>query len=329
MIDRRGFVASLAALGATAARGQAPRAPRRLGFLAMRATHGPLDDALVAGLRERGYVVGRDVTIDYRFADNDVARVRAMAAELAQLRPDVIIGASSFAIRAAMEAAPATPIVIAAAGDPVGTGLVRDLRRPGGNVTGLTLQSNDLAPKRLELLREIVPQAVRFAHLGMSEPDQVPERKAAAMMHAELERAAKRFRANVVTRSIATPAEVAGAFAAFRDAGVQAAIVQATPLSIEHRDAFIEAAARARMPTMYELRAFAEYGGLVAYGPDLHDMYRRVAGYVDRILRGAKPGELAIEQPAKFELVVNRKAAEALGVALPASLVLRADEVIR
>ena len=329
MIGRRAFVASLSALAATAARGQAPRAPRRLAFLAMRAKHGPLDDALVAGLRDLGYGVGRDVTIDYRFADNDVARVRAMAVELAQLRPEVIVGVSTFAIRAAMEAAPATPIVIVAAADPIGSGLVRDLRRPGGNVTGLTLQSNELAPKRLELLREIVPRATRFAHLGMSEPGQAPERQVAAMMHAELEQAASRLRASVVTRSIGARAEVVGAFAAFREAGVQATIVQATPLSIEHRDAFIETAARARMPTMYELRAFAEDGGLVAYGPDLYDMYRRAAGYVDRILRGARPGELAIEQPAKFELVVNRKAAEALGVALPASLLLRANEVIR
>ena len=329
MTARRTFLAWLAALGAHAAGAQAPRLPRRLAFLAMRAKHGAPDDAFVAGLREHGYVVGRDVVIEYRFANNDHERLRAMAAELAQLRCEVIIGASVFAIRAAMQAAPSTPIVIAAAADPVGSGLVRDLRRPGGNVTGLTLQSNDLAAKRLQLLREIVPGAVRFALLGMSEPDQIPERKVVALMHAELEGAARSYRASVVAQTIASPDQVGAAFAAFRDERAQAAIVQVTPLSLEHRAHIIGEAARARMPAMYELRAFAEDGGLVAYGPDLLDMYRRAAGFVDRILRGAKPGELAIEQPGKFELVVNRRTAETLGVALPASLLLRADEVIR
>jgi putative ABC transport system substrate-binding protein len=329
MTARRHFLVTLGALAAGPALAQAPRAPRRIGFLTMRAKHGPPDDALIAGLRDLGYVVGRDVTIDYRFANNDPVRMRAMAAELAQLRCDVIVGATVYAIRAAMQAAPSTPIVIAAAGDPVGSGLVADLRRPGGNVTGLTLQSTLLAAKRLELMREIVPGATRFAMLGMSEPDQVPDRRVAALMHAELERAAQRFRASVVARSIAAPAEVSATFAAYRDERVQALIVQVTPLSIEHRAAIIEAAARARMPAMYELRMFVDDGGLVAYGPDLQDMYRRAAGYVDRILRGAKPGELAIEQPSKFELALNERTATSLGLKLPASLLVRADEVIR
>jgi putative ABC transport system substrate-binding protein len=326
---RRRFLASLAALAAGGARAQAPRAPRRLGFLTMRAKHGPPDDALVAGLRELGYAVGRDVTIEYRFANNDPARLRAMAAELAQLDCEVVVGATVFAIRAAMQAMPSTPIVIAAAGDPVGSGLVAGLRRPGGNVTGLTLQSTVLAPKQLELIREIVPGATRFGMLGMSEPDQVPDRRVAALKHVELESAAKRFRGSVVARSIAAPAEVDAVFGAFREARTQAVIVQVTPLSIEQRAAIVAAAAHARMPAVYELRAFADAGGLVAYGPDLNDMYRRAAGYVDRILRGARPGDLAIEQPSKFELVVNERTARELGLAVPPSLLVRADEVLR
>jgi putative ABC transport system substrate-binding protein len=274
--------------------------------------------------------VGRDVVIEYRFANNDPERIRAMAAELAALRCELIVVASVFAVRAAMQAAPATPIVIAATGDPVGMGLVPALRRPGGNVTGLTLQSSDLGAKRLQLLREIVPGAARFALLGMSEPDQAdPDRKGAELMREDLAATARRIGGSVSARTIARPGEIDAAFDAFRAGGAQAVVVQATPLSLTHVAPIVAAAARTRLPAMYELRSFAEAGGLVAYGPDLVDMYRRAAGYVDRILRGAKPGDLAIEQPAKFDLVVNLRTAAALGVDIPPAVLLRADDVIR
>jgi len=282
-------------------------------------------------MRELGYVVGHNLVIEYRWASNQMESLQFLADELARLNVDVIVTATTPAIRAAMRATSTIPIVMAATADPVGTRLVASLGRPGGNVTGMTLVSTDLARKRLQLLREIVPGAERIAVLTLRDPDRQldPARLAGNLMVAESQVAARQIGASVISRAVANADELSDAFAQFHRERAQALIVQVNPLTLQNRPKVVELAARQRLPAMFEVRSFVDEGGLVSYGPDLTEMYRRAATYVDRIFRGAKPGELAIEQPAKFEMVINLKTAKTLELAIPQSLLLRADEVIQ
>ncbi len=310
---------------------QAPGKVYRIGYLNLRAGPGALDEAFTRGMREHGYAVGRNLVIEYRWAASDMQRLQPLADELVRLNVDVIVTATTPAIRALMRATSTIPIVVQATSDPVGTGLVASLGRPGGNVTGMTLQSTDLARKRLQLMRELVPGATRVAVLTLRDPDTQldPARTAGNLMLAESEAAAHQMGVGLVARAIAIADDLPDAFAQFQRDKAQAVIVQVNPLTLQHRPAIVALAARGRLPAMYEVRSFIDDGGLVSYGPDLAEMYRRAASYVDRIFRGAKAGELAIEQPSKFEMVINLKTAKALGLSIPQSVLLRADEVIQ
>jgi ABC-type uncharacterized transport system substrate-binding protein len=311
---------------------QAPRKVYRVGFFSLRAGPSAVDEAFVRGMRELGYVVGRNLVVEYRWASNDMARLQPLADELVRLNVDVIVTAATPAVRAAMRATNTIPIVMAAVADPVGSGLVASLGRPGGNVTGMTIQSTDLAQKRLQLIREIVPGATRIALLALRVSDTQPDtarETGTPLLVAETQAAAQRMGVGLVARSIAQADELSDAFAQYRREQARALIVQVSPLTYEHRARIIDLAARQRLPAIYEARNFVDDGGLVSYGPDLQESYRRAAAYVDRIFRGAKPGELAIEQPGKFEIVINMKTAKALELTIPQSVLLRANEVIQ
>jgi putative ABC transport system substrate-binding protein len=240
---------------------------------------------------------------------------------------DVIVTATTAGTRAAMRATTKIPIVMAASADPVAAGLVASLNRPGGNVTGLSLQTTDIARKRLQLLREIVPGAATIALLA--ERVTAPTQGTTGILVAETQAAARQAAVGLVVREIARPDELADAFAQFRREQARALVVQVSPLLIEHRAAIVEMAARERLPAMYEARNFVDDGGLVSYGPDLRDAYRRAAAFVDRILKGTRPGDLPVEQPNRLALLINLKTAKSLGLAIPPSLLSRADEVIQ
>ena len=326
MIARRRWLrlAALLAIGAPATRAQGR--VFRIGYLMPRSGPGAIDDAFVGRMAELGYVAGRNLAIDYRWAAFDAARLQAMADELARARVDVIVTATTAGTRAAMRATKTLPIVMAATADPVAAGLVSSLARPGGNVTGVSLQTTDVAWKRLQLTREMVPGAARIALLAEKVRDGA--HGTTALLAAETGAAASRMGVALVVRQVSTADELDAAFAGFRREDVQALIVQVSPLMLEHRHKIAELAARAQLPAVYEARNFVDAGGLASYGPDLRDSYRRAAGYVDRILRGAKPQELPVEQPEKPELVINRAAANALKLRIAPELMLRADVVV-
>lgn len=309
---------------------QTPDKVWRIGYLNPRAGPSALDAAFLRGMAELGYVVGRNLVVEYRWADNRMERLQALTEELVRLEVDVIVTATTPAIRAAMRATNTIPIVMLATADPVGTGLVASLARPGGNVTGMTLQSTDLARKRLQLLREIVPGATRVGVLTLRDPDAGPggSTLAANLLLAELKGAAQQLGMTLIARAVSDAGGLPAAFDQLQGDRAQALFVQVNPLSLQHAARFIELAARARLPAMYEVRSFVDQGGLVSYGPDLTEMYHRGASYVDRIFRRAKPGELAIEQPRGFEMVIHLATARALGLAIPDAVRLRASELI-
>lgn len=327
-LPRRRFLCGAVLLvGSPRAVGQARARTYRIGYLSTRATHGPLEEAFLGGMRDLGYVVGRNLAIDYRWAGNDLNRLQSLADELARLDVDAIVTATTAGTRAAMRATRDIPIVMAATADPVGAGLIASLGRPGGNVTGVSLQTTDVAGKRVQLAREIVPDAARIALLV--ERVSGPAQGTTGRLVAETSMAARQVGAELVIREIATIDDLADAFAQFRRAQAQVLVVQVSPLMVEHRSKVVELAAHERLPAIYEARNFVEAGGFVSYGPDLAQTYRRAASYVDRIFKGAKPQDLPVEQPDKLALVVNLKSAKALGLTVPQSLLLRADEVIR
>jgi len=273
-------------------------------------------------LRDLGYVEGRNIVIEERLADGKAERLRSLAVELVRLKVDVIITNSTPAIRAAKEATSTIPIVMTGSADPVGTGLVANLARPGGNITGLSIMAPDLDGKRLELLSETVPNASRTAMLleaanrGMArrfEATQVAARALGVSLHpVEVER----------------PFDFETAFTKITKAAAGGLLVP--NLFNPYSGQLVDLAAKHRIPTLYDSKHFVEAGGLMAYGPSTTDQYRRAAAYVDKILKGAKPGDLPIEQPTKFELVVvNLKTARVLGLTIPQSVLIRADHVIR
>jgi putative ABC transport system substrate-binding protein len=274
------------------------------------------------GLRDLGYVEGQTIIIDYLTADSQAERYAALAAECVRLGADVIATSTTPATQAAKNATQAVPIVMIGLGDPVGTGLVDSLARPRANVTGLSQMAPSLAVKRLELLRELVPQISRVLVLAhLSDPLAAPEMKA-------LEEAAQSLGIKLQVRDIRTSGDLPVAF----DSGVKERVegVMATTVSIfaVNRTRLVELAARHRLPGVYPHRATAEAGGLLAYQPVISVLHRRAATYVDRLLKGAKPADLPIEQPTTFELIINLKTAKALGLAVPPTLLARADEVI-
>ena len=325
MNRRDAIVALLAtASGATKVRAQARDGLRRIGFVSLRSSANEYDAAFRDSLRTLGYVEGQTIRIDYRWAAGSEQRADALVAELLAAKSEVIVAATTPAVRAAMRATKEVPIVIAAAADPVGSGLVSSLARPGGNVTGLSLVSPDTAAKRLQLLRDLIPAVQRIAVLIM---DTGVQGESDALID-QLQPAAKQLRLQLAISAIRSGAEIPDAFAAFGRERAQALFVAATPISIDQRVRIAEMAASQRLPAMYESEGFVDAGGLLSYGPSLADMYRRAAIYVDKILKGAKPADLPIELPVKYDLVVNLKTAKALGLRFPQSMVVRADRVI-
>jgi putative ABC transport system substrate-binding protein len=277
--------------------------------------------AFVERLRELGWIEGRNVAIEYRWMEGRNERVAEIAAEFVQLRVDVIVVQGTAAVVGAKQATSVIPIVFALAGDPVGSGLVASLARPGGNVTGLSGQQADIAAKRLELLREVVPSLHRLAIVAnVGNPYAILEL-------GEIQGAARALGLEAATFEIRRAEDVAPAFRALKGRA-DALYVINDPLVNTNRVRIILSALGARLPTMHGSREHVEAGGLMSFGPNYPDLFRRTADYVNKILRGAKPGDIPVEQPTKFDLVVNVLTAAALGITLPPTLLARADEVI-
>ena len=298
----------------------------RIGVLASSATAGPhMLEAFRAGLRELGYVEGRNVVVEFRHAEGKLERLPALAAELVALQVDVIVVAGPIQARAAKEATSTIPIVFATAGDPLGSGLVTSLARPGGNLTGLSSITPELVGKRLDLLKQALPGVSRVGVLWV--PGGIGERTQRSMMQ-EAEVAARRLGVRLHVVEAQAPADVERAFSNMIKARVGALTVLPHVMFLIERKRLVALAAQSRLPTVYPLRDFVDAGGLMAYGADDADLFRRAATYVDKILKGAKPNDLPIEQASKFELVINVRTAKALGLTIPPSVLGRADQVI-
>ena len=280
-------------------------------------------EACRRGLRELGYVEGQNILFEPRWADGRHERLPALAAELVRLKVDVIVAAATPASRAAKAATDSIPIVIVAVGEPVKTGLVANLARPGGNLTGLSLLTTELSGKRLELLADVVRNIPRLAVLMN------PDNPVHTVFLEETRVAAQRSGARLQPLQARDPKEIEQGFSAAVGERAAALIVFDDPVLWSYRTQIVALAAKQRLPVMYGYREFVDDGGLMSYGPDRIDHYRRTASFVAKILQGAKPGSLPIEQPTKFELVINLKTAKALGLTIPQSLLLRADQVIQ
>ena len=329
-MDRRTFINIVAAglaIARSAAEAQQASKVARIGFLATNlAVIPPLRDAFLQGLRDLGYVEGRNVVIEYRDAEGKLERFPALAAELVALKVDVIVAPTTPATVAAKQATKTIPIVFAVVSDPVTSGLVTSLARPGGNVTGLSVLEPELVGKRLELLKQVVPGGSRVAVLW--HPGAVGERTEKDVLK-EAEAAARAMGVPLQFVEARGPADFDRAFLDMTRASAGAlAVLESTVFFVERRH-LVDLAAKNRLPAVYGLREFVDAGGLMAYGPNQPDLFRRAATYVDKILKGAKPGDLPVEQPTKFELIINLKAAKGLDITIPQSLLLRAVEVIQ
>jgi putative ABC transport system substrate-binding protein len=279
-------------------------------------------EACRQGLRELGYVEGQNIALEPRWADGRHERLPELAAALVRLKVDVIVSAATPASLAAKAATTSIPIVMVAVGEPVKTGLVSSLARPGGNVTGLSLLTTDLSGKRLELLAEVVRGTPRVAILMN------PDNAVHAVFLQETREAIQKLGSQLQLLTARNPREIELMFDAAVADRASALIVFDDPVIWSHRVQVVAHAAKRKLPVMYGLREFVDDGGLMSYGPDRIDHYRRTAGYVDRILKGARPADLPVERPTKFEFLVNVKTARALGLTVPSSLLMRADEVI-
>ncbi len=296
----------------------------RIGFLGPASASGftARVEALRAGLRDLGYVEGKNIVIEFRWAEGKYERLPGFAAELVQLKVDVIVVAATPAIKAAQRATTTIPIVMAQAADPVGAGFIASLARPGGNITGLSDINVDLSSKYLELLRVAVPKLSRVAVLVNPGHPHHPD------FLKNIQTAAKTTGVNVLPVQASTTSQFEAAFGAMTRAHAGALIVLPDGLFRTHVGRITEFAAKNHLPTMFWSRELVEAGGLMSYGQNLAEHYRRVATYVDKILKGAKPADLPVEQPTKFELVINRKTAKAIGLTIPQELLFRADKVI-
>jgi putative ABC transport system substrate-binding protein len=326
---RREFIMLLGGAAATwplVAQAQQSDQMRRIGVLMNIAASDPEGQSRVAafrqGLQDIGWNEGRNVRIDYRWDANDAVRSRRYAVELIALAPDVILAAASPAVAALQEATRTVPIVFATVIDPVGAGFVESLARPGGNTTGFTLFEYSMSGKWLELLKEIAPRVKRVAVL------RDPGIAAGAGQLGAIQAMAPSFGVELSPVGVRDAGEIERAITAFVRASNSALIVTPSPLALVNRELIATLAARHRLPAVYGFRYHATVGGLISYGPDSVDPYRRAAGYVDRILKGEKPAELPVQAPTKYELVINLKTAKALDLTVPPSLLGRADEVI-
>jgi putative ABC transport system substrate-binding protein len=327
-MTRREFITLLggAAVWPLAASAQLASTVRRIGFLLpggerTTAVRGLLE-TFRQGLKEYGWVEGQNIIVEYRFAEGKEDVLPAIAAELARLRLDVIVAEGTAAIQAAKTVTQTVPIVMATSADPVGTGLVANLNRPGGNITGLSLQTGELSGKRLQLLTEIVPGLARVAVLSN------PLNPSIAEIVEQTNAAAQSLGVEVHVVEVQAPDKFESAFAAITSAHVGALIVLPDPLLYGQHPRIVTFTAASHLPALFPEREVAEAGGLIAYGPSVSASFRRAAAYVDKILRGAAPADLPVEQPTKFELVINHQTARLLGLEIPTRLLALADEVI-
>jgi len=304
--------------------GQQPAKVARIGFLeaSTPSAIAARVEAFRQGLRDLGYVEGKNVVIEYRYAEGNFDRLPALAAELVRLNVNVIVTGGPTAIPAAKAATTAIPIVMAFDTDPVGSGFAASLAKPGGNITGLSTLAPELSAKQIELLKEIVPKLARVAVLGTA------SRPGSAHALREVENAAKALKVQVQFQDVVDPKGIDAAFLAARKGGADAVLVLGSPLFNANRTELTELASKSRYPVIYDRAEFVEAGGLMTYSVSLADLARRAATYVDKILKGAKPGDLPIEQPTKFDLVVNMKTAKALGIKIPNSVLAQATRVI-
>ncbi len=303
---------------------QQPAKVARIGYLSAGSSDSVRNrvEALRAGLRDLGYVEGKNILIEFRWANGKYERLPGLAAELVQLKVAVIVAAGTTDIQAAQRATTTIPIVMVSTGDPVGAGFVASLSRPGGNITGLSTLNVDVSSKYLELLRVAVPKLSRVAVLVNPGHPLHPD------FLKRIQAAAKTTGVNVSPVQASTASQIEAAFGAIKQERAGALIVLPDPFFRMHVGRIAELAMKNHLPTMFRSRELVEAGGLMSYGQNVAEEYRRAATYVDKILKGAKPGDLPVEQPTKFELVINRKTAKALGITLSNEIMLRADKVI-
>jgi putative tryptophan/tyrosine transport system substrate-binding protein len=323
---RREFITLLggaATAWPVAARAQPAGKVYRIAFLTAGTLAGTLAvPAFIEGLRQLGWTEGNNITIEYRYAENRLDRLHELAAELVRLDVDIIVAAGTLAPVAAKQATATIPIVMTSAGDPLGTKLVASLARPGGNVTGLSLMSPDLGGKRVELLKEIVPGLERVAVIWNA-ANPYP-----ALVFRETKNAAQQLKIEVQSLEVRMPDDIDNALEAGVLKKADALITVEDPLTQSCRKQIADFAVMHRLPAMSGLRDYVDAGSLLSYGPDLFDLYRRAAGYVDKILKGEKPSDLPVEQPTKFELIINLRTAKAIGLTIPQTLIATADKVI-
>ncbi|HEV8257162.1 MAG TPA: ABC transporter substrate-binding protein [Casimicrobiaceae bacterium] len=324
-MDRRRFIGAVASslvIARSVAEAQPTAKVYRIGFLSLGTAEsvGPQSRVFTEELRDLGYVEGRNLIFERRYADGTLERLPDFAAELVRLRVDVIVAATNPVIAAAKRATATIPIVMTNARDPVGAGFIASLARPGGNITGVTIDaSTEIYGKNLGLLTEMVPRLSRVGVL----------RQVESRGFAELETAARKLHVTLDVADIRGPDDFEGAFVAMNGKRVGAVILMGGAVTYLRRQQIADLALKYRLPAIHSLKEYAQAGLLMTNGPSLLDLFRRAASYVDKILRGAKPADLPVEQPTKFELVINLKTAKALGLAIPPAVLLRADEVIQ
>jgi putative ABC transport system substrate-binding protein len=318
------FLAALVA-GSAVAEAQQPAKVPRIGFIfnTSPSANAARIEAFRQGLRELGYVEGKNIVIEWRHVEGKPDRLPAVAAELVRLKVDIMVTAGPAATRPAKEATSTIPIVMAQDSDPVGSGFVASLARPGGNITGLATLAPELSGKQLELLKEIVPKLSRVAVFGTS------TRPGNAQALREIELAAGAFGVKLQYLDVLDPKDIETAFREASKGRTQAVLMLASPIFTSHRKQLVDLAVKSRLPAIYDRAEFVEDGGLMTYGASQNDLYRRAATYVDKILKGAKPADLPVEQPTKFELVINLKAAKQIGLTISPNVLARADKVIK
>ncbi|TAJ81693.1 ABC transporter substrate-binding protein [bacterium] len=327
-MKKRVFVAilfaMLLALSLPAEAQQSKKVPR-IGFL-IGTSPSTISDRIEAfrqGLRELGYVEGKNIVIEYRYSEGKLDRLSELAAELVRLKVDAIVTSGGTPTRAAKEATVTIPIVMGFDNDPVGNGFVASLARPGGNITGLSALSAEMSGKRLELLKEIVPKLSRVAVLG----DSTAPGNAQALKETEL--AARALVVQLQYLDVLAPKDIETAFQAASKGRADAVLALGSPFFVLQRTQIAGLAVKSRLPAIYDRREFVDDGGLMSYGTNFADLSRRAATYVDKILKGAKPADLPVEQPTKFELVINLKTAKQIGLTIPPNVLARADKVIK
>ena len=304
---------------------QQPTKSPRIGFLIATATsvNGARNEAFRQGLRELGYVEGKNIIIDWRSAEGKADRLPGLAAELVGLKVDIIVSGGPSTTRAAKQATSTIPIVMAQDPDPVGSGFIASLARPSSNITGLATLTPELSGKRLELLKEIIPKLSRVAILGTS------TRPGNAQELREVELAAGAFKVQLQNLDVLDPKDIETAFRAATKGRADALLVLGGPVIISHRTQVVQLAGKSRLPVTYDRPEFVDDGGLMTYSVSSTDLFRRAATYVDKILKGRTPADLPVEQPIKFEFIVNLKAAKQIGLTIPPNVLARADRVIR